>query len=363
MNSSQFEKKYKYIIQTLETMRSNKQFSTTTPVTEQELAKQFKINRRTMAKLLQPYIAKGLLKKVRKKGIVTVDPQEKTRPVGLIMNLGDHFYSQISKAITEILNQQRIPVNLIDSSVLDDRQSGERIIDEFSDLNPQAVIIDGSSYCGQLWLNEYTRIKKVFLDVYDAGGEIPGSGVFIDFEAGISSVVRHLISLGHKKIVLAINQADGKIVHSPEHRERHSGFQAERAYLRIMNESGFGDYSKIYFERRLDGIDPDTELAEMMKNDKPDAFVCLPDAIAVRMIKKLVKMGFSVPDDVAFTGFLDTPWAEMLTPTLTSLNVHPREIARMAVTMATDPSQKRSFFKIIPELVIRESSQVTTTGT
>jgi LacI family transcriptional regulator len=92
----------------------------------------------------------------------------------------------------------------------------------------------------------------------------------------------------------------------------------------------------------------------------PDAIMCANDLIAVAAINLLRRRGRAVPDDVAVVGMDDTDIAELVHPTLTSVNLGASRRAATAAELLLDrlgdgdlPARR---ITVDPSLTIRESS-------
>ena len=92
----------------------------------------------------------------------------------------------------------------------------------------------------------------------------------------------------------------------------------------------------------------------------PDAIMCANDLLAVAAINVLRRHGKSVPDDVAVVGMDDTDIAELVNPTLTSVDLGADRRAATAAELLLDrlgnghtPARR---ITIAPSLTVRESA-------
>jgi LacI family transcriptional regulator len=97
----------------------------------------------------------------------------------------------------------------------------------------------------------------------------------------------------------------------------------------------------------------------------PDAIMCANDLIAVAAINVLRRRGLAVPGDVAVVGMDNTEIAELVNPTLTSVDLGAARRAATAAELLLDrladgdgdvPARR---ITVEPSLTIRESSVVT----
>jgi LacI family transcriptional regulator len=92
----------------------------------------------------------------------------------------------------------------------------------------------------------------------------------------------------------------------------------------------------------------------------PDAIMCANDLIAVAAVNVLRRRGLAVPDDVAVVGMDDTDIAELVHPTLTSVNLGASRRAATAAELLLDrlgdgdmPARR---ITVDPSLTVRDSS-------
>ncbi|WP_426225763.1 LacI family DNA-binding transcriptional regulator [Pseudarthrobacter sp. DSP2-3-2b1] len=171
------------------------------------------------------------------------------------------------------------------------------------------------------------------------------ASVYYDNYGGTLSSTRHLIHLGHRRIIF-----HGAATNHTTAEDR------LRGYRDALHEAGI--------EVAEDLIIPDAfnvrEAQERMDNilaagTKFSAVVGVRDEAAVGAIRALRKRGVSIPDDVSVVGFDDVPFMEDLTPSLTTVRAPYRQIGKLAGELAVAAGS--DLHKVLPvELQIRESS-------
>lgn len=351
--------KYQMVKEHIEDLLSQKAFSTTTPVTIEEMSQNLGLNSRTIAKGLEPFIEKNILKKVKGKGIFAVDNGKNTweECVGLLMPFDSHFYTGLYDAIVELLTAEGISSFALNPQNLDDDGNASGKMKDFISRNPKALIIDGTSYFRRTYLHLDKEVKTIFVNHFDAPGDLPGSGILIDYGEGIYKATVHFLELGHRNIVFGGFQPRENLVVGTSHRSNNSYYKALRGYRRAMTEAGLTEKEEIFWCTRHDQADPDTELHQLMtKKEQPSAFVCFSDSYAADLMRKVQKMGFQVPNQVTFTGFLNTPWTEHTSVPLSSMKINTEKVAKLVMTEVMSEPWTKTVYKIQPELVIRESS-------
>jgi LacI family transcriptional regulator len=141
--------------------------------------------------------------------------------------------------------------------------------------------------------------------------------------AGADVAVKHLLSLGHRRIA-AITGPRGWIATE----ERLRGFHAALGAAGILAEpelvvdSNFEiDSGRTAARRLLDLHEP------------PTAIFAFNDNIAIGVLQAARERGVRVPDDLSVVGFDDVEAAEIVTPMLTTIRQPLAEMGRMAVSL------------------------------
>lgn len=75
------------------------------------------------------------------------------------------------------------------------------------------------------------------------------------------------------------------------------------------------------------------------ERDRPSAFVCQNNRIALGVYRAIADVGLVVPDDISVVAFDDTALAEWLTPGLTGMAVPYAELGRRGVELLLDPDR------------------------
>lgn len=96
---------------------------------------------------------------------------------------------------------------------------------------------------------------------------------------------------------------------------------------------------------------------------RPDAFVCMNDAVAAAFKGTLEAVGLRVPQDVLLTGFADLSVAALMTPPLTTIRQDRLAIARLAfrrlLLRIAEPDLPPCDFFLPAPLVVRRSTSRT----
>ncbi|MDF2709173.1 MAG: LacI family DNA-binding transcriptional regulator [Nonomuraea muscovyensis] len=170
-----------------------------------------------------------------------------------------------------------------------------------------------------------------------------------DDTAALEMAVGHLVSLGHRRIGLAVGQE--RFV--PTIRKT-AGF--ERA---MAEHAGVTDVSDLVVNT-LYTVEGGQSAAQRLLERGCTAICCGSDIMAIGAIRGARNLGLRVPEDVSVVGFDDTPMTAYLDPPLTTLRQPVREMALAAVSSLLDEIRglpaPRGELLHRPELVVRRST-------
>ena len=94
----------------------------------------------------------------------------------------------------------------------------------------------------------------------------------------------------------------------------------------------------------------------------PDIFIAANDFVAVDAIYSLRRLGISVPADVMFCGFDDSPNSRIMTPALTTVHIHTQIMALSAMNLLISriefPDMNYRIVHTETELIYRDSTRI-----
>jgi LacI family transcriptional regulator len=179
-------------------------------------------------------------------------------------------------------------------------------------------------------------------------GETPIDCILWDNENGAYQGTRHLIvGHGHRHIAFLSGPAEWF-----SSRERAVG------YRRALQEAGL-DPHIVHMPSTTFATGRQAMRTALEERPALTAVMAVNDAMAAGAIHACQEAGRAVPADVAVVGFDDAPWAEMVTPPLTTLHVPEREVgvqaARRMVDLIERGGQVPVQMRLSVELVVRQS--------
>lgn len=165
---------------------------------------------------------------------------------------------------------------------------------------------------------------------------------------GAELAVRHLISLGHKKIAHIsgpLNWFDAA--------QRLAAWKSTLESNKLSTENLFvGDWTP------LSGYEATKKL---MKSQGVTAIFAANDAMAVGVLRALHELGLRVPQDVSVVGFDNIQESSMLIPGLTTVSQDfsriGHELLALLIQLIKDDKATPRRSELILELVVRESTQ------
>jgi DNA-binding LacI/PurR family transcriptional regulator len=179
--------------------------------------------------------------------------------------------------------------------------------------------------------------------------------VDLDFEKAIMLAFGHLVELGHRNI--------GFLTYPQSWRKSGIGpaVRSFDGYKLALNEYGLAEnYREIGLYNVDEGFEATNDL--LQKNPDLTAIVTVSHLTAAGSIKSLVRHGRNVPQDcsVMAIGFGGN-FADVVTPSLTTLEWSPYEVSYQATILMTEKLADDQFpgkqVLIPPKLVVRESTK------
>ncbi|MGY5764285.1 LacI family DNA-binding transcriptional regulator [Brachybacterium sp. DNPG3] len=89
----------------------------------------------------------------------------------------------------------------------------------------------------------------------------------------------------------------------------------------------------VTYENGVDGV---RRLLALETGERPDAILCLNDAVGLGALRELARQGIRVPEDVAVVGFDNVTESAYSTPSLSTIDTDLEDFARAAVSMLVE---------------------------
>lgn len=161
-------------------------------------------------------------------------------------------------------------------------------------------------------------INVVSTDGFDAS-------IGIDDTSAIQMLVRHLVSLGHRRIAYLYEEAISPL--------RFSSYRRVTGFTDLCDELEGVSGTAIKVGNGDDCIN--AAVTALFGSSEPPTAICVhQDSWAIPLFLRLPQYGIRIPEDLSITGFDDSDFAEKVG--LTTVRQRPRDMAATAARMALD---------------------------
>jgi DNA-binding LacI/PurR family transcriptional regulator len=185
----------------------------------------------------------------------------------------------------------------------------------------------------------------------DAGVRVTGmSGIDIDVVDGGRLLADHLVSLGHRRLAYLTVDRDKRTLRRRRDslgarlRERGAEFSVpDTGVARMAMEPAYRAALAALDGWRAAGV---------------TAVVCADDLLAFGVLRATQELGLAVPADLSIAGFNDVPYAAMVTPSLTTVDLRARELGHGTAVLLSEllTGADPSWGELTPRLQVREST-------
>jgi len=276
----------------------------------------------------------------------------KTKFIGMILNdLQSPFYSEIYKAIGDVLSKRGYTMLLADSNHDEEREMIN--ISTMISQGVEGIIISSVSEDSdniRLLLEEH--VKTVFIDNHPSNPNI--NCVYVDHEEAARIGTEYLIQAGHKKILLLNGPA-----------KLSSSQYFKKGYIKTLTEYGIEvndtmiKNNYISIEKTCDQMDAIFSGEDSVGRDDFTAILALSDVIAIGVYESALQHGFSIPGKYSVVGYDNILYTKYLNPALTTLHQPKEQTGLFSINLLLEQIEKNQneHLQIIlsPELIVRNS--------
>lgn len=290
---------------------------------ESALKTKYKVSRHTIRQAISELVSEGFLLKRQGSGTYVSEDYlqeevEKSKTIGVITTyVSDYIFPSIIRGIEEELSQKQYSLML--SSTHNNVNNERNNLESMLQQNVDGLIIEPTkSSLLNPNLNYYLKILQEdipLLMLHAKYEELDASVIAMnDFKAG-EIATEHLIDLNHKRIAI-ITKAD-----DAQGKKRLKGYISAHH----KNNLNFKNSHLIPYETETIGKIPKRMREILSESSNPTAFVCYNDEISILLIRELLAMEKSVPDDFSIVSIDNSQLSDILPSIrLTSVN-HPKE--------------------------------------
>jgi len=270
----------------------------------------------------------------------------RTQSVGLVLpNISNPFYSEVAREVEHALWERGFQTLLCDSSGDPERERTH--LDGLESRRVDGVLLIRSSGRAVRRIEPDRRqgVPVVYVDRAVAGRH----SVTSDNRMGGELAARHLAGLGHRRIgVLAgektVLNVQQRLQGFRQELERHGLALAEGAVVNGPQALELG-----YEVERLVRLDP-----------RPTAVFATNDIVAIGAWRRLLELGFRIPQEISLVGFDDIEMSRLLFPPLTTVSQEKAAMGRQAAALLLRLMEGEELppdhTLVAPRLVVRGST-------
>jgi LacI family transcriptional regulator len=168
--------------------------------------------------------------------------------------------------------------------------------------------------------------------------------------AGATQAMKHLLSLGHRRIGAITGPLAGKATGD-----------RRRGYYAALAEAGIAPDPALEVEGNFEVSSGVTGAAQLLDlDDPPTAIFCFNDNMAIGALQVARARGIRTPEDLSLVGFDDLDEAALVHPALTTIRQPLAEMGRLAVSLLMrlldDQPIEALHVELATRLVVREST-------
>ncbi len=239
----------------------------------------------------------------------------------LVPALTWHFIPEVVQGVAEVIEQSAYELLLYSISQDENRKAVlDRILD--TKLTAGVLAVSPGLFVERLaqWYEQ--GFPVVLIDDQHVPSDTPG--ISVDNRRGALAAVRHLMSLGHRKIAYI----QGPVQYQCS-QERYEGYQQAIAEAGLALNPAYvveGDFSVASGHRGA------SELLTL-DGERPTAIFAANDHMAWGVLEFAEEYGLCVPEDIAVVGFDDTPPSQYKQPPLTTVRQPFQEMGKRAAEL------------------------------
>jgi len=231
--------------------------------------------------------------------------RQSSRSIGvLVSDLRNAFYADLAAGVGRRAREHGYTMVLVDDrgSVDEEREA----LAVFVAMRVAGVILTPLSAAAVDYL---TRQRTPFVEADRTFSAGASDAVVIDNVEASRRMADHLISLGHRRIALFIDETDWT-----------TGADRFRGYQESLAQSALEVDESLIIPSGWDaGGSRRAAVDALSRRDRPTAIFAANNVIAEGVWRGIQDLGLRVPEDVSLVAFDDAPWMSMVTPGVTAV--------------------------------------------
>ena len=257
-------------------------------------------------------------------GLAQALATNKTTNIGVIIPGANYVYiSNMLSGISEIAKQKGFVLTLFTTS--HSREEALSMIEKVITTHVDGTII----FDDELEADDVKKINSYFVPAIVVNNVLTGDKVgCIKFSYGeeLKNIIRHYYQDGGEKEMTFVHVHDGGRLLT----------HCEHCFVEVHNE-----LKREYHVLNCDDSYAHTyaDFLEKFKNDPEGSkgyYIAYRDSLAAAIINAASDAGLSVPNDVEVLSLVGTKYANIIRPTLSSMQINMSEVGKRAMLMLTD---------------------------
>ena len=257
----------------------------------------------------------------------------KSNLVGVIVpRTNSNFFSSVIENIEEVLNKEGYNIIITQSNESYKKECNN--IDALLFTQVDGIIASMANETTKLDYYEKIKTSGIPLILFDRGeNDLNVDYIGIDDYKSSHVIVDHLVNQGCKRIAHI------------------SGFKRTRifnnrikGYIDAIKKHNLPMDDELLIESSLTMENGRERMLQLLSlEERPDAVYVAGDYAALGALQVLNEQQIKVPDEIALVGFGNEPFTDMITPGITSVNQHSKEIGRLAAKTFLNYTEKETF--------------------
>ncbi|WP_405575784.1 LacI family DNA-binding transcriptional regulator [Winogradskyella sp. Asnod2-B02-A] len=277
----------------------------------------------------------------------------KSNLVGVIVpRTNSNFFSSVLENMESVLNKAGYNIIITQSNESFEKEC--KNIDTLLFTQVDGIIASMANETVDLSHYEKIKSKGIPLILFDRGeNDLNVDYIGINDYDSSHMIVEHLVEKGCKRIA-----------HIGGYRRTRIFNNRIRGYVDALEKNNLPIDASLIIESALTLEDGRREMERLLKlKNRPDAVYIASDYAALGALQILNENEVKVPEDIRLIGFGNEPFTSLVTPSISSIKQHSKDIGRLAaetfLKRVEQPELKQSLNKIIlnAELIIRDSSK------
>jgi len=270
---------------------------------------------------------------------------KKTNTIGVIVpELSNIFFTEIIKGIEDVTSSNDFTIILC--CTYEDSEKETRSLNTLIKKDIDGLIFVGTGK------NQSSLIEKINFPIVIVDRKFGKNfiSIMVDNKKGGYLATKHLLEKNRSEIYLFTGPLSVNTY-----------FDRMDGYVNALKEYGLDYDESLIIECSIDydgGYDAVEKL--ISKNKTMHAIFATNDLIAIGAVKKLLKSGYRIPQDVSIVGYDDIATASIINPELTTIRqpkyVMGKKSAELILDMINGKDVENIHIVLEPELVKREST-------